>query len=120
MMLPGQNPDDKPPNWGRAEHGREHDAPFITVNRNVPIWALVLGLIGIVTSSVALQMGQTKQSEKTQELSSKVDQLITTNAADFASKLEMKYAVEGLRQQVAAQQQALITVQQQITVGSKR
>lgn len=97
-----------------GEPHRNDDGPFITVKRDVPIWALVIGLVTVVGSGVSLQMGQSKQAEKTQELASKVDQLNLNYTAEIAGKLEMKYSVESLKQQMAAQQQAIGTLQQAI------
>lgn len=105
-------------NEEQRRHGgelhRSDDGPFITVKRDVPIWALIVGLVTVVGSGVNLQIGQNRQAEKTQELASKVDQLNVNYTAEIAGKLEMKYSVESLKQQLATQQQAIGTLQQAI------
>ena len=84
------------------EHHRTSDEPFITVSRTIPIWALLTAIVAIVATGVTLQLGQSDQAKKTQELSAQVTLLNANYNAEIGNKIKMQLMIESLQQRVAA------------------
>jgi hypothetical protein len=83
------------------ERHRSNDDSFITIKRDVPLWAILSALVAVVGSGVSLQIGQNDSAKRIQELSAQVAQLNANYASEIGGKVKLQLMVESLQQRVS-------------------